>query len=703
MPEGVQTVFEATGEFVIGHPVLVSCKNDHDGLAPAAELESATKAKLRYANGACMAVEISGSRIRYTLENYVEDSDGLRFTLLLPSRFGAGGEYYIGDVASRPFPLIKGQQILAQKNASKITLLDFSGEGFSILTPEGFHEIQDYRVFDQPALAWIYNYQFDKYSKRTSFVFDIISFSPFPDASPPPRFIIDRFGQYAALDFPGKITDERQLREDADREAADLAAIEPPPRDPWGGFHGSRDNYNLRATGFFRIDRAGGRHVLVTPDGNVFYQLGVCCIMPDEGMTVVRGRERIFEWLPPAKGDFKAAWQNGDPSTGIASFHAANSIRKFGPACDDEAWSGRAVKRLRAWGFNSAGAWSRLTKTMKAVHFAGTPQLPLEPWMAPGLRPMQGAGRTYDPFQPGVEEVIDQAFAKQVAPHADDPAIIGWFVENEVLYENITGAVPAQKGDSPSKRRFVELLREKYHDDIASFNIAWGIASRTHASPSSFDALNDTTLFAGTPEAIADMRDFMRLFIETHYARVERLFRKYAPNHLLLGSRWQPGTASDEQLVRIAARHTDIVSVNYYTRVIFPDFLRRVSEWSNDKPLLLSEWHYTAVDQGLGGHMEVADQKERGLAYHNYVETAVALPFIVGHQWFTYADQPATGRWFEGLNGEGANTGLVNVTDRPYHEFITECRRTNNAIYDLMFQNHKSIPSERSSVNVINH
>ncbi|OAM91049.1 hypothetical protein AW736_05315 [Termitidicoccus mucosus] len=634
-----------------------------------------------------MDIEISGSRIRYAMENFVEDSGGLRFTLLLPPRFGVGGAYYIGDGTSRPFPLIKEQQILAQKNASIITFLDPSGEGFSILTPEGFHEIQDYRVFDQPALAWIYNYQFGKYSKRTGFVFDITSLSPLPDATPPPRFIIDRFGQYAVLDFPEKITDERQLREDADREATDLAAIASTPRDSWGGLPGSRESYNLRATGFFRAGHAGGRHVLVTPEGNVFYQLGVCCVMPDEGMTVVRGRECIFEWLPPAKGGFKAAWQNGDPSTGIVSFHVANIIRKYGSPYDDEAWSGRAVKRLRAWGFNSAGAWSRLTKTMKAVHFAGTPQLPLEPWMAPGLRPMQGAERTYDPFQAGVEEVIDQAFAAQVAPHADDPAIIGWFIENEVLYENISKAVPSQRSDSPSKLRLVQLLREKYEGDITRFNVAWGLTcTGSPESPADFDALKDITLFVATPDAAADMRDFMRLFLEAHYARVERLFRKHAPNHLLLGSRWQPGTASDEQLVRIAARHADIVSVNYYTRTIAPDFLHYVHEWSDGKPLLLSEWHYTATDQGLGGHMEVPNQKERGLAYRNYVENTAVLPFVVGHQWFAYADQPATGRWFEGLNGEAANTGLVNVADRPYLEFIMECKKTNNTIYDLMFR-----------------
>ena len=57
------------------------------------------------------------------------------------------------------------------------------------------------------------------------------------------------------------------------------------------------------------------------------------------------------------------------------------------------------------------------------------------------------------------------------------------------------------------------------------------------------------------------------------------------PNHLLLGSRWQPGTANNEMLVRLAARYVDVISVNYYTYAIEKSFLDRIHAWSGDRPL----------------------------------------------------------------------------------------------------------------------
>jgi hypothetical protein len=74
----------------------------------------------------------------------------------------------------------------------------------------------------------------------------------------------------------------------------------------------------------------------------------------------------------------------------------------------------------------------------------------------------------------------------------------------------------------------------------------------------------------------------------------------------------------------------------------------------------------------------VSDQKERGLAYRNYVEQAAATGFIVGVQWFSAIDQAATSRFFD---GEAANIGMINVADRPYKDMLAEMMKTN---YDLL-------------------
>ena len=73
------------------------------------------------------------------------------------------------------------------------------------------------------------------------------------------------------------------------------------------------------------------------------------------------------------------------------------------------------------------------------------------------------------------------------------------------------------------------------------------------------------------------------------------------------------------------------------------------------------------------------------MAYRNYVEGAAALGFVVGIEWFTLIDQAATGRFFEGQNGERANTGLFNVLDRPYKDMLGQKLEAHLDIYPVWF------------------
>ncbi len=179
------------------------------------------------------------------------------------------------------------------------------------------------------------------------------------------------------------------------------------------------------------------------------------------------------------------------------------------------------------------------------------------------------------------------------------------------------------------------------------------------------------------------MAEFFTLFLETRYKLVNTAFRKHDRNHLLIGDRWTPRTAGLESVVKAASRYLDVVSINYYTSRVDKSFLDRVHGWAS-KPLLFSEFYYAATDQGLRGANKVDSQAERGLAYRNYVEQAAATGHVVGIQWFLALDQACTGRYFEGFNGEAANTGLVNVADRPYREFLAEVMKTNGSIYDVI-------------------
>ena len=103
--------------------------------------------------------------------------------------------------------------------------------------------------------------------------------------------IVDRFGQYARADWPGKVHSESDLVQRHEIETADIKT-HPAPSDH-DRFGGWRDGPKQSATGFFRAVRLDGKWWLVDPDGALFFSLGVDCVVP-EGATILSGRESMF-------------------------------------------------------------------------------------------------------------------------------------------------------------------------------------------------------------------------------------------------------------------------------------------------------------------------------------------------------------------------------------------------------------------------
>lgn len=487
---------------------------------------------------------------------------------------------------------------------------------------------------------------------------------------------VDRFGQSAAVEFAGKVRDESELAADRAAEAHDAPRL-PADRDRFGGWAGSGERLGTKPTGFFRVASLEGRQVLLDPEGNVFFHLGVSGIGSGDDYTLVTGREPQFEWLPLRDGGFATAWHPGEP--GAFSFYAANWIRKYGRPFSFDTWNDQIATRLRGWGFNAVGAFSTRTPAMEARGFPYVAHL-----LHDGLAMLPdriGASRVFDPFHPEAEARLDAVFARQVAPRADDPLLIGYYLSNEQHFETLPRLLPRYPASAvAAKAALVTRLEQKYRT-IAAFNAAWA----PQPAFASFAELNEAALAVRTEAAAEDAQAFYAEFVARYFALIERAFRKHDPNHLLLGSRLTPGTASNETLVRTLGRHVDVMSVNYYTYALDPVFLERIHRWGGGKPLLLSEWYFSAPNEGLTSSKGVRDQRERGLAYRHYVEQAAALPWVVGSEWFIYTDQALTGRYFEGLHGEGNNTGLVNVADRPYRELVTAAAETHARIYPVMF------------------
>ncbi|CAI6087127.1 chitobiase/beta-hexosaminidase C-terminal domain-containing protein [Cohnella sp. JJ-181] len=487
---------------------------------------------------------------------------------------------------------------------------------------------------------------------------------------------LDRFGQMEVASFAGKVTSEAQLAADLLADAAYYGGLQAPSgRDDYGGMAGSKDKYGLKATGFFAIQRIRGRPVMTTPAGNAYFSLAVNGVTANETYSLVKGRETKYESVPPYAGEYKPAYTGTDSF----SFFVANKYRKTGVFPSEHDIYMEAIGRLQKWGFNGIGGFSP-EKYGEEGLFPYTRMLPLE-----GIAGAKIDGLSiFDIYAPGVETKLDQAFAQAVAPHEDDPMLVGYFVGNEYDFHRFYQVVPNLKASKAAiKGKLVERLKAKY-GTVAAFNKAW----KTNFV--SLDSLKEAKLPLNTKEAWADMNALFADYLDRFYGTVSRLYRKYDANHLLLGDRWTVTAFRDDKIRGMLAaaegKYADVISLNYYSSKIETELLKDLYAKSG-KPILMSEFGYGTAEQGLEQLIKntAANQTQRGQRYRNYVEGVAALPYVVGANVFNYVDQAGLGRYWQGQWGEHYNSGLVNVADRPYKDYVAAAKKTNDDIYKVMF------------------
>lgn len=532
----------------------------------------------------------------------------------------------------------------------------------------------------------------------TTLYFDHFRFLP---RQPGP--LVDRFGQYTRREWPGKVHHETELQEAGKRdlEAAQRFFQEQggplPGRDRFGG--DTQIPLKLQATGFFRValvrdgqevspedpplplrpsssDPRGDRWWLVTPEGHPFFSLGITGVtMGDQDLYWRDGgesRRPLLEWVPPREGPFAAAWAGS--WTGGPNFYKANLVRKYGEDFGDP-WVQVTLHRLLSWGFTTIGGWSdgRLCEQRRLPYVVF-----LSPW-----------GVERPEMIPGLPDVFDPQFAawaekagEEAARRKDDPWLLGYFVDNELFWAGDWGRdenpvlvpkVLARGPESAAKRRLVELLKERYQENLAALNAAWG------TSLESWEALLNRPVELPPGKAAADFSAFLRLTAETYYRTLRDAIKKHDPNHLYLGSRF---AQAPREAVAAAGRYCDVVSFNVYAPELDPQRFDPLYELAR-RPFLIGEFSAGARDRGMLGIPFVATdtQEERGQAYQRYVASAARLPYLVGCHWFEYLDEAFLGR-HDGH--ESFNTGFVDVCDNPYPELAKAATEMNVKVYGLL-------------------
>ena len=235
--------------------------------------------------------------------------------------------------------------------------------------------------------------------------------------------IVDALGQYARVDWPGKVQSESDIVHRHELEAADLESHPAPAdRDRFGGW---RDGPRQPATGFFRTVKQNGKWWLVDPEGALFISLGVDVVTPNE-TTILTGRESMFTGLP-RPGEPLARYfgtvrriHSGPVKEGRTfNFYAANLERTYGPDFFAR-WKETTLNRLKSWGFNTIGNWSdpRIERNGQVAYVATV--------TVSGNHARVGSGSDYwgkmhDPFDPRFADDVQSSLQGVVSRVKGDP------------------------------------------------------------------------------------------------------------------------------------------------------------------------------------------------------------------------------------------------------------------------------------------
>jgi hypothetical protein len=425
---------------------------------------------------------------------------------------------------------------------------------------------------------------------------------------------VDEFGQSNLSDYEGKIKSIGQLKAEWKAEEEEIVSKTAYNYSKYGGYLQKQ----VKATGYFRTEKVDGRWWFIDPEGYLFLSVGVDCVNPGGGGNArdVDKRQNMYKELPPQ--DLFGNNRRNNGRNNSVSFGQWNLYRRFGENYRTKA-NEMVIKRMDKWGLNTIANWSSgdiyglnqksFTLQLNGLAFDGE---------------LMGLS---DVYVDGFEKQMENSLQEFVSRYKDNPWLLGYFIGNEPAWmyqESRLCDLILNGKDRPIKTALKEFLKK-----------------------------------GDSPE---NRKAFIYETFNTLLQIVKTSVKKYDPNHLILGIRFGDIGGIDENLLGICKNAFDVLSFNCYSLNPDKKMMDRILRVI-DLPMVIGEYHFGTVDRGMAQSLwQVNSEKERGVAYRYYTETAYSHPGLIGTAYFQWCDQDLTGRF----DGENYNCGLIDVTDRPY-------------------------------------
>lgn len=426
----------------------------------------------------------------------------------------------------------------------------------------------------------------------------------------------------------------------------------------------------------FGLEERNGVWWLTDPDGRRFLSIGV---------------DMVNHGTAPGR------WEESNPSY--------SALRSYPSA---EEWERDTVKRLKAWGFNTIGAWgdrklcrsARMPYTV-CLHLGSSASIP---WT--------------DMWDRDLEERVMSWGREWTEGWRADEMLIGYFPDNEMswwdetvfafhLAQSWREKIAAEGGEAwkenHAKLRLFRLFEREYASSLDRLKEDWEIPEYSERTEKGEDGKDFTKRVPQRIESFGDLRGpvalkrrlgrcprVVGLFMAELYDRygelMHRAIKGADPDHLLLGERYYGYYAADQ--VREAGKWTDVVSTNRNAWSldgwISPNHIDALTALSG-RPAIVGEYYFCAMENRSGNRNSSANfatvgtQEERERGYAAQARQMAGMAGMVGWHWFQYFDEPTHGRG----DGEDYNMGLVDIRNEPYAGMVRTSIEINRAAMDL--------------------
>lgn len=405
-------------------------------------------------------------------------------------------------------------------------------------------------------------------------------------------------------------------------------------KDPKTNKYGSWKINKSNATGFFRIEKRENRWWIIDPDGYPFIHKGIAVFSPGKSENQQKALVSKFKTL--------------------------------------KNWAKKESDFLKKNGFNGTGAWSNtdlLRETKKPLVFT----IIVSPMGAYknkhrkdfGVYEQSGwQGYRFDlamVFDAEFDVFVEKEISK-IVKYQNDTYLLGYFTDNELPWVD------------DALDRHIKLLGKHEQGYIAAKN--W--LDKRKGKDADIDDITDE-----------DRTAFTGFYFETYIKKVSEAIKKYDPNHLYLGCRFnQEKDELDNPIIfEVAGKYADIISINHYRKwEPVQSILNNWVTWSG-KPFIITEWYTKGEDSGLpnktGAGWNVPTQLDRGYFYQNFAIELLKSKGCVGWHWFTYQDNDPSNLKTDYSNRD-SNKGIVNSNFEYYMPLINNMKALNDHTFQLI-------------------